>query len=268
MHTTIERMSGGGLMMPIAEVCVATGAALTGASPPVLSSEAEAGADDGTSAMSDIAWCSQAPHAGAVGPEGRWGWRRRTACLVERTFVRHIPLRSRLLRLACTAPVHRRTARAGPEPPAAARVGACDADMSADAAPNTVFVRNLPFNVSDEQVRCCALRDRPRAANAAPLRPTCSQLRAQFEDAGPVRKCFIVKDKGEQPPAGRAPALRSPSHARCLQGTTAMAQSAAASVSCSCTCRGALGAPHTAEHCSLRRGCAVRFRKTRSAPCS
>ena len=51
VRATIERMSGGGLMMPIAEVCVATGAALTGASPPVLSSEAAAGADDGTSAM-------------------------------------------------------------------------------------------------------------------------------------------------------------------------------------------------------------------------
>jgi RNA recognition motif-containing protein len=34
--------------------------------------------------------------------------------------------------------------------------------MSADAAPNTVFVRNLPFNVSDEQVRCRALRQASR----------------------------------------------------------------------------------------------------------
>jgi hypothetical protein len=87
--------------------------------------------------------------------------------------------------------------------------------------------------------RCVAvLCDRPRTADAATRRPACSQLRAQFEDAGPVRKCFIVKDKGEQPPAGRAPVLRSPPHARSLQETTATVQSAAALVSCSCTCRG------------------------------
>ena len=46
--------------------------------------------------------------------------------------------------------------------PAQLHVGACDASMSADAAPNTVFVRNLPFNVSDEQVRCRALRQASR----------------------------------------------------------------------------------------------------------
>jgi len=46
--------------MPIAEVCVATGAAFTGASPPVLSSEAAAGADDGTSAMAAMACAADA----------------------------------------------------------------------------------------------------------------------------------------------------------------------------------------------------------------
>ena len=79
VRTTIERMSGGGLMMPIADVCVATGAALTGASPPVLSSEAAAGADDGTSAMSDIAWWQSDAARRRRRPGGAEGCRRRTA---------------------------------------------------------------------------------------------------------------------------------------------------------------------------------------------
>ena len=92
VRTTIERMSGGGLMMPIADVCVATGAALTGASPPVLSSEAAAGADDGTSAMSDIAWWqSDAARrrrrpGGAMGVAASYGMPCRTHVRTPHTF--------------------------------------------------------------------------------------------------------------------------------------------------------------------------------------
>ena len=139
-------------MMPMADVCVATGAALTGASPPVLSSEAAAGAEDGTSANAAAMACGAV--AGAARPRRRTGGAEEvSASRVEacRTVVRPstppAPPPRRQPGTAAQSPRH-------PEPAAAARVGACAASMSADAAPNTVFVRNLPFNVSDEQVRC------------------------------------------------------------------------------------------------------------------
>ena len=148
--------------MPIAEVCVATGGAFTGASPPVLSSEAAAGADDGTSAMAAMACAADAVR------------RRRRSGGAKGCHLRPTETSALSNAVRTCAPAHPRpkvrhchpgTAAQPaprPEPAAAARVGACDASMSADAASNTVFVRNLPFNVSDEQVRCCALRQASR----------------------------------------------------------------------------------------------------------
>jgi hypothetical protein len=151
-RTTIDRISGGGLMTPIAEVCVATGAALTGASPPVLSRPA--GADDTTSA--DMPGChtpagvGDAPRTGGsevgafVRPTCRTRDRRRTLRRLFRSF-------QPVAGTACAA------LAASLSLATAACVGACAAGMG-DAAPNTVFVRNLPFNVSDEQVRAARSR--------------------------------------------------------------------------------------------------------------
>ena len=66
-----------------------------------------------------------------------------------------------------------------------------------------------------------------------------------------------MKDKGEQPPAGCASALRSPSHARASQETTATARSAVASASCNCACCGALGPSHRRPSLNARRRSAL-----------
>ena len=140
-------------MTPIAEVCVATGAALTGASPPVLSSEVPAGADDTTSADIALAAATRLP-ASATRPgraEAKWA---RTASNEGQTpyDTQHGGSRSSAGTAACAV------LAASLRLATAARVGACAAGMSGDAASNTVFVRNLPFNVSDEQVRAARSR--------------------------------------------------------------------------------------------------------------
>lgn len=150
-RTTIDRISGGGLMTPIAEVCVATGAALTGASPPVLSRPA--GADDTTSA--DMPGC----HTPAgVGDAPRTGGSE-VGAFVRPTY--DATCRTRDKRAAALSFISAGTAcaalAASLSLATAACVGACAAGMG-DAAPNTVFVRNLPFNVSDEQVRAARSR--------------------------------------------------------------------------------------------------------------
>ena len=64
----------------------------------------------------------------------------------------------------------------------------------------TVFVRNLPYDVADEQVRWCGV-------HFFVLQPPCSdlidcRLRSQlaefFAGVGPVRKSFVIKDKGDR----------------------------------------------------------------------
>ena len=143
-------------MTPIAEVCVATGAALTGASPPVLSSEVPAGADDTTSADIARAAATGLP-ASATRPgraEAKWA---RTGDGV-RSNEGQTPYDTQRGGARSSAGTACAVLVASLRLAAAARVGACAAGMSGDAASNTVFVRNLPFNVSDEQVRAARSR--------------------------------------------------------------------------------------------------------------
>jgi hypothetical protein len=125
-------------------------------------------------------------------------------------------------------PWRRREVRAGG---AAKRSSAGAAATMAVSGSNTVFVRNLPFDASDQQARATvqsawawpfarhATRDLCQRSRRLARRRACvdKQLEALFADAGPVRKCFIVKDKGaptvcarvERRPHNRAAALFS-----------------------------------------------------------
>jgi hypothetical protein len=94
----------------------------------------------------------------------------------------------------------------------------------AAAHTSTVFVRNLAYGATDEEVR--TFRGWPSSSGdyLAVVEPGLThdrchlyQLAEIFADVGPVRKSFIIKDKGEQTRSGpRACALRTGTTVQCM----------------------------------------------------
>jgi hypothetical protein len=108
------------------------------------------------------------------------------------------------------------------------------------AASSTIFVRNLPYDVTDEQVRTRRqLLVAYWCAHTAPW-----QLAELFESVGPVRKSFVIKDKGENTVRRACSVPRSvlDSPAALLILRVQAPRQAVASALCSCTLFFATGA--------------------------
>lgn len=154
--------------MPIAAVCVATGAALLAAArsvPLPVSSVTPLGAPR-TSSLPLLA----APLPAAdPSPAAVMAPRQACAAAAPRERERRVQLCGTS---GCTVvPAECASARAPPPdaPRAPCARGLLAGVMATAVASNTVFVRNLPYDVTDEQARCPAQRAR-RLALTAPVR--------------------------------------------------------------------------------------------------